>query len=63
MNNQIAQLEQRLALRERDLSASLEQCRLAGKLELARLQGIHDQVGITSLTNHHMEQYETTRIV
>lgn len=46
MSNQIMQLEQRLAQREKDLNNSLDQCRLAGKLELARLQGIHDQVWV-----------------
>jgi hypothetical protein len=44
LENHIRSLEQRLLNREKELSTALEESRVSGKLELARLQGIHDQV-------------------
>jgi len=44
MDSQIRQLEKKLLQRDKDLKSSLDESRIARKIELSRLQGIHDQV-------------------
>lgn len=44
MENQLAQLEQRLKRRDHELAVALEEGRSNSKLELARLHAIHEQV-------------------